>query len=143
MKVSNNFTIQEFVPKAVYEQWGVSSMWFVDPRIISLAQFFRDHFGSSITINNWHTGGKYSERGFRLPDTKTGGALSQHKFGRAVDMSISGQTPETIFKEVKENENLFLAKGLTTVENPEFTPSWFHVDIRVTGLNKLLVVNPR
>ena len=57
MKVSKDFVIEEFVPEEIYQQFGDKSIWFIDPKIIRIAQFFRDRYGLPITINDWHNGG--------------------------------------------------------------------------------------
>jgi len=68
MKVSKSFRLEEFVPKEIYEKYKDQSIWFSRPEVINLAQVIRDYFGRPMTINNWHSGGKFNERGFRLPD---------------------------------------------------------------------------
>ncbi len=138
MKVSKNFVIQEFVPEEIYFGFGDKSTWFVDPIIIKVAQFFRDRYGISITINDWHTGGKRNLSGCRPPSTKLGARLSQHKMGRAVDLKWKGLDPEAIRKDIKENQKEFLAVGLTAVE--EGTDTWLYVDCRATGMNEIYFV---
>lgn len=142
--ISTHFDLQEFVPKELYDQFGMNSIWFLDPRLINLAEFIRLHFDASMVINNWSyaTGKVFNERGYRMPNTETGGKLSQHKFGRAIDFNIVGLTPIEVSDEIAKNYQYFFPYGLTTMENPEKTPTWTHVDCRNTGLNHLLVVNP-
>lgn len=139
MRVSKNFILQEFVPEILYKYKGESCIWFLDQRLISLVQFFRDHFNRPITINDWHTGGKLHDCGFRMPDSKTGAILSQHKFSRAADIHFDTDTDyDAIRQEVKDNWPVFKAAGLTTIEAD--TPTWLHIDIRHTGLDELLIV---
>lgn len=137
MKVSKNFHIKEFVPKEIYNKWGANSIWFVDERLIRLVQFLRDEFGP-ITIN----GGSYNLSGFRPPDSKIGGKLSQHRFGRAVDLKFKDHTVQDVYKAILKNESHWMNKGLTTMENIAATPSWLHIDIRNTGMDKIKIVNP-
>jgi len=139
MKISENFVIQEFVPKSIYEKYGENSIWFVDPRIIAFCQWLRDYIQESVTINNWHREGKYNESCFRVPDTTTGAKLSQHRFGRAVDIKVEGHLPETIREIIRLNFKELRAKyGVSTIEKD--TPTWVHVDCRYTGLDHLLEV---
>ncbi len=139
-QVSKNFIIQEFVNKELFIAFGNNSIWFVDHRIIQFCQWLRDYLGKSITINNWHVGGNYNESCFRLPDTMTGAKLSQHKFGRAVDLKIDGYAPEEIRGIIRKNFDLVNVNyGITTIEKD--TPSWTHVDCRFIGLNKIFEVN--
>lgn len=141
MNVSKNFILQEFIPEEIWDRFGPNAIWFVDPRIIRIAQFIRDMYGLPVTINNWHNGGKYKESGFRLPTTKTGAKLSQHKFGRAIDIKFLDK-PNSFYKEVREDikkhEEEFIKLGVTAVE--EGTKSWLHVDCRYTGLDTILFI---
>jgi len=142
MRISKNFHLEEFVSKAIFNKWGQASQWFVDPSIISLAQFYRDYFGYPITINNWKNGGKFGQRGFREPASKVGASLSQHRFGRAFDCNISNVTPDEARKAILDNKNKFMAKGLTTIEDGAYSPTWIHSDIRWTGGSNIKIVKP-
>ena len=44
-----------------------------------------------ITVNDWHSGGRFLQRGFRN-DPDIGALLSQHRYGRAADFDIEGVT---------------------------------------------------
>lgn len=140
--ISKYFIIQEFVPPEIYKVWGEKSIWFIDQRIISLADFVHEFFGASVTINNWNVGGQFHYSGYRPPDCATGGKLSQHKFKSAIDIKVAGYTPQQIYKTILANEKEFMAAGLTTMENIKATPTWNHLDNRHTGLKKILIVNP-
>ena len=142
MKVSENFDLREFIPKDIYEAFGDRSIMFLDKRIIDIVQALRDITGKPVTINNWHTDGKYSESGYRKPDTKTGAKYSQHKFGRAADVKVAGMTPKDVVDIILKNQKFFVDLGLTTIENVEHTPSWTHLDCRWTGIKKINFVNP-
>lgn len=140
--VSKYFIVQEFVPPEIYKQFGDMAWQFIDPRLVTLADYIREYFGKAMTINNWDSGGTLSLRGFRLPDTEVGGRLSQHKFGRAFDFNLTGITPQESYSVILKNKKSFMAKGLTTVENIDFTHTWNHVDVRYTGKTDLFIVNP-
>lgn len=142
MDFSKHFKLQEFVPPVIYNYWGERSKYFLDPKIVTLADFTRDFFNKPVTINNWHSGGSLSLRGFRPPDSTTGGKLSQHKFGRAIDISVEGITPQEVYERIIKSEMLFRSAGLTTVEDIADTPSWVHMDVRWTGLNFIQIVKP-
>ena len=138
MKVSANFSLSEFIDKDTYRRFGTSSIWFIDQRIISIAQLLRDRVGLPITIN----GGQYNLSGFRPPSTKIGASLSQHRFGRAIDVKVKGMTPKEVSEEIIENFEIYKKVGLTTMENVEFTKSWNHLDCRWTNQETLKIVNP-
>lgn len=142
MTLAPNFTLQEFIPPDIYAERGEKSIELLDDRIISLAQFFRDRYGS-VTINNWNSGGQYQESGLRSPFTKTGAKFSMHKFGRAIDMKFADTTPQKVYADVMKNQKLFFEKGLRVMENIVATPTWLHIDVRYTGkVNQIVIVNP-
>lgn len=142
MKLGTYFRLEEFIPKEVYNRFGDNSIWFVDKRIIDLANFVRSRFGKSMTINNWHSGGNLNNRGFRTPDSAVGGQFSQHKFGRAFDFNIAGVTPQEIYKDLLANSSLYIKAGLTTAEDIAYTPNWTHFDIREHKEQGLKIVKP-
>lgn len=142
MKVSKNFRAEEFLPPEIFSSYGESSIWFIDKRTVDLAQFVRDFFQRSVTINNWHSGGSFKERGFRVPESKTGQRLSQHKYCRAVDFTVAGISPSEVKSTILHNSAKFLAVGMTTMESENYTPTWTHIDIRWTGLDSILIVKP-
>jgi hypothetical protein len=139
--MSKYFKIQEFVPVKVYEKFGDKAWWFIDPKIVQIADAIREHFGKSMMIN--YAGLQY--RGFRddsFYENKRSGLFSQHRFGRAIDFNIKDISTQEVYAEILKNEQKFLSLGLTTMEDVAFTPTWCHVDCRHTGLNKILIVKP-
>lgn len=149
-KITKDFYITEFVSKNIFDAYGTNSQWFVDRKIFTLAQGVRDIFGKSMTINDWWDDEpnetalpderKYS--GFREPKCTIGGSLSQHRFGRAIDLKISGLTPQEIYAHILKNPKVFMDLGLTTIEDIRDTPTWNHLDIRYTGLSEIKIVRP-
>ncbi len=138
MKVSQNFSLKEFMPRTTYRRWGNSCIWFIDQRVIHIVQLLRDRLGKPITIN----GAGYNMSGFRPPYTKVGAKLSQHRFGRAGDVKVEDVTPEEVQKEIEDNFDIYKKVGLTTIENVAFTKTWNHLDCRWTGMDTLKIVNP-
>lgn len=141
MKVSENFFLEEFIPNDIYLDNKDNCLRLIDSRIITIAQYLRDKFGS-LTINDWNIGGHYSESGFRRFDTNTGAQFSQHKYGRAIDCKFKDKTPKEVSEYILNNQSEFLDIGLTVLENVNKTTTWLHCDCRTTGLNKIIVVNP-
>lgn len=142
MKLNNYFVIQEFVPKQIYKLFGDKSIWYINPKCIELATAYREFFGVPVVINNWHTGGEYNYRGYRPPRVNIGAEYSQHKLGNAFDCSCPGLSPDQMLKQIQDNWEKFKALGLTTIENPKFTPGWLHSDVRPKIQETLLIVNP-
>lgn len=138
MKISQHFNLEEFVPQDIFNQYGEKSIWFIDPRLINLAEFIRTFFNKPMTIN----GNGLNERGFRSPDSSTGAKLSQHKFGRAIDFNIQGLTPQQVYDTILKNKDAFMKAGLTTMEDIKMTPTWTHVDVRQTNKLDILIVQP-
>lgn len=142
MKLTKDFYLSELVPKIIIEQFGDKGIWFINPKIVNVVQWLRDHVGRSITINNWHDGGSRDESGFRLPKTLTGGKLSQHKFGNAVDILVEGMSPIEVMDIITLNFGVLNSLGLTAVEDVVFTKTWNHLDCRFTKEKELIIVKP-
>ena len=136
------FVIQEFVPQDIFKRFGKNAWWFVDDRIVAGANFLRLLIGAPITINDWHTGGWYSESGLRSFSTSTGASMSQHRFGRAIDIKVEHMSPMEVYDFVKKNWAK-LNPFFTTIESIEFTKTWVHLDCRhVVDRSVPFIVNP-
>jgi hypothetical protein len=138
MNISKDFTLAEFVPPSIYEKYLEKSVWFIDPRIVIMAQFIRDRFGKPITINNYLSGGNYQYSAFRDTACTIGAVNSQHRHGRAFDFRIKGITPEEVRQDIIKNFPAYRETGLTTIEAD--TDTWVHVDCRFTNQPTLLIV---
>lgn len=141
-KVSQNFLIVELVPPSIHNTYGDNSIWFISKENVKMIQFIRTFFGRPMTINNWHSGGPYTERGFRLPNSTTGSALSDHKRSIADDFNINSLHPNEIRESILKNPRPFMDAGLTTLEHEAHAPTWVHASMRWTGLDKILIVKP-
>lgn len=143
-KVSNNFYLDEFVPRSIYKRYGEKSIWFLDPRLIQLAQGLRDFLGVPVRINNWITGGRRQYSGYRPPRSSVGAYYSQHKFGRALDIQIKLsaldlKSYDELREIIRTNYKHFKTLGVTTIEKG--TKTWLHLDMRTTGKDELFEVN--
>lgn len=137
------FVMQEFVPREIFNLYGQKSMWFISQGVVTSMVFLRNWFDASITINNWHTGGKFQNRAYRVPDSNVGARLSQHKFGKAIDFNVAGLTSDEVAKRIMDNwDELRTNVSFTTIEDPAFTKGWTHLDTRYTFSDKLLIVKP-
>ena len=149
-KISTHLFHEDFVPKAIYQQFGENSLWFITPFMVNYAELLWTRFGRQVMINNWKDGGTLEHRGYREPDYIIGGRLSQHKLKSAIDTNVLNMTPEEVFKDIKDNFSIYNAVGLTTVEDIAFTTGdvaddlkgWNHGDCRWTGSSTLLIVKP-
>ena len=142
IKLSKNFYLDEFIDPTTYKTYGANSIWFIDQRIITIAQLLRDISGRPVTINNYIHGGTYKESGYRRPATNTGAYQSQHKFGRAIDPKVKGLVVPEVHNLIHAYWDRFKEAGLTTMEDLKLTPSWTHLDCRQTKSDELLIVKP-
>ena len=102
--IKKYFKVQEFVSDKVYKKYGESSWKFLCPRLLHTLLIIRKDLGLPMTINNWHIGGKFSQRGLRsnlstifMSKFKKGQMyLSAHVMGKAVDFDVSGMEAEEV-----------------------------------------------
>lgn len=166
MKVSKNFDIREFVPKEVWDAYGKKSTWFINERVVKLAQFYKDYFTKHfknewgddkvksviIKVNDWHYGGSMQYRGFRPIWYDKGGKLSQHRQANAFDCDIivsmtDGSRKEadysSIHRVILGDQTTFMRNGLAAIEDVAFAPTWLHSDCRwIPNQKDILVVKP-
>lgn len=110
-KVSANFKVKEFACK------DGSDPIFIAPSLVEVLQSIRTHFGKAVNINS----------GYRTPtyNKKVGGATySQHLYGTAADIRITGVKPKDVAAYV---ETLMPNCGGIGIYS-NFT----HVDVRAT-----------
>lgn len=82
--ITKNFKVREFKCK------DGSDVIFISDELVKVLQQIRDHFGKAITINS----------GYRTPayNKKVGGATySQHMYGTAADIVVSGVKPSEVY----------------------------------------------
>ena len=140
MKLSPHFFLQEFVPKEIFDRWGNKSLWFIDSQIVDIAESIRNKVGKPVIINNWKDGGTYNYSGYRPPECNVGVKMSQHRWGRAVDIKVPGIDLLQLYSFIKRNPDKF--PEITTLENINHTKTWLHADCRFTGESSILIVNP-
>jgi len=89
-QITENFHLDEFIHPDYMRKFGQNALWFIDHRIVTIAQELRTDLGVPITINNYETGGQYKSSGLRVQSAKIGAKYSQHKYGRAIDCKFKG-----------------------------------------------------
>ena len=83
VKLSPNFKVDEFACK------DGSDTVFISQGLVTVLQKIRDHFGKPVIIISAYRNDAHNK--------KVGGAdYSQHKYGTAADIYISGVSPATI-----------------------------------------------
>ena len=94
-----------------------------------------------MNANTWYWGGNNQYRGWRPWDCPVGAFLSQHKFGKAIDLVPTDVHAEEIRKDIKKDQNQNEFKYLTCIEEGV---GWFHGDCRNWNRTKhgILYVKP-
>lgn len=156
IKVSDNFTLDEFCPKDVYEKIKDNPERiydYLDKRIVTLAQWIRTRTGQSVMVNNWANGGSLDERCVRMPNTTTGASKSKHKFvvgddGKilrkciAIDITIGKMNGKEMYDWAKENMTALHGLGVRCIEHYSLTPQWLHIDLReLPQANEIIIVD--
>lgn len=108
-KVAANFKVREFACK------DGSDPVFVSPDLVAILQKIRTHFGKAVTINSAYRTPAHNKR-------EGGAANSQHLYGMAADIVVSGVSAKTVAAYV---EKLMPNSGGIGVY-----ASFVHVDVR-------------
>lgn len=126
--VPSFFNVKEFVPPEVYSSLGEQSWQVVDPRLVWTMEQIRCYYKKPVTINNWHTGGKFQYRGFRPRNyVATSAAFGDHYMGRACDFDVAGMTADEFRRQMKMNSGNPMFKYVTVCEEGI---NWVHLGIR-------------
>lgn len=81
--ISKNFRVREFACK------DGSDPIFIDDELVGVLQQIRDHFGKAVTITSAFRTASHNK--------KVGGAkYSQHLYGKAADIKVSGVAPSVV-----------------------------------------------
>jgi hypothetical protein len=136
--IPRHFTLQEVLPpeiyKAPYQAVGGKLWLMFDQRILIAADQVRERYGKMI-CNTWHGGGRFRYRGYRPADCGVGSRLSQHRFGRAIDLAPVGLSAEEIRADLKKHP----IPGITRIENGT---SWLHIDCANIVYDGIYFFNP-
>lgn len=120
-----HFITKEFVPPEVYRSLGERSLLVMDYYVLKTADAIREWFNLPVIINDWCFGGKLKYRGFRPCVCKVGAKYSQHRFGRAIDLTVRGLIAEEVRQEILCHPDHF-----SHINAIEKDVSWVHVDSR-------------
>lgn len=127
------FIVQELVCPHTYRKFGELSWQFFDTEFLyTLLVIRRDILNVSVYVNNWDSGGNFSQRGFRcnvcqIPKEKTDAGkvyLSAHCNGAGIDFDAKGMNAEQVRNKIATNSHLLpypirLEKGV----------NWVHLDV--------------
>jgi len=59
------FDIRELVEKSVFKKYGDNAWFIFDTDTLHTLLILREEIDKPITINNWHKGGQFIQRGYR------------------------------------------------------------------------------
>ena len=108
-KLSANFRVQEFACT------DGSDPIFIDSELVTILQKIRTHFGKAVTITS----------AYRTPPKNKacgGTTYSQHLYGKAADIKVSGISPKKV---AEYAETLLQGKGGIGVYD-----TFTHIDVR-------------
>ena len=141
----SNFQLEELVCKHVFEKYGVTAWQFFDDRALKMLDFVRERLNKPITVNNWHWGGSFSQRGFRctgcqliidaVKDSRI--YCTPHSRGQAFDFDVEGLTGSEV--------RLWLVKNSEILPFPirlESSVSWTHLDTVDSDHDKVYIFKP-
>lgn len=149
------FTLPEFVCPHVSKAFGSRAWTFIDDRLLETAYVIRNSIGLPMVVNDWATGGNFSQRGLRcnvcaLVKEKTALEkvyMTAHTQGEALDFHIKGMTanevrlwivrnqvllPYPIRLEVGFSPHCLSEEQLRTAIMAD-TMNWVHLDLRGEG----------
>jgi hypothetical protein len=130
------FLIQELVGPHTYKRHGERAWKFFSTDSLRMLLIIRVCIGRSITVNTWHKGGVFSQRGlrsnvqniFRQITKSLKLYLSGHVLGEAFDFDVSGMTAVEVRSWIIVNQHLFPIKiRLENLKNGK-PISWVHAD---------------
>lgn len=125
-----HFQLEELVPKdlwLIHSRKRINKLFLLfDDRILRTADMLRVRFGP-LYCNTWKNAGNFNYRGFRPFNSTVGSTLSQHKFGRALDLVPVKVTAEEIRQDIIANPTREIYKHIRAIEEDV---SWLHIDCR-------------
>lgn len=124
------FELRELLPKDTYNNLHVGlgdKLWLMfDGRLLRTIDKIREKHGR-MEVNNWFRSGNCQYRGWRPFDCSTGAFLSQHKFGRAIDLFPMDTTVDDVRDDIINNQNDDAYKLISAIE---LDVNWIHIDFR-------------
>ncbi len=133
-RLKKYFKIQELVDEDVYKRFGEYAWQFIDHRLIDCLLFIREELGKPMIANNWHAGGKFSQRGLRhnrssMVIGKKRPYLSAHMMGKALDFDVIGMDAESVRNWIVEHKKE-LPHKIRLEHKMNATPiPWVHLDV--------------
>jgi len=119
------FGIEELVSPDIVNL-GDEAWELFDEKLLITLDRMRNVYGP-MTINNWAHGGEITWSGLRTIECPYYNALSQHSFGRAVDIVFENFSTCEVEQDILSGPNLKEFEHITTVMYGE---DYLHIDVR-------------
>ena len=134
MEIKKYFSIKELVDQEVHQLHGESAWRFIDTQLLECLLIIRECIGQPITVNNWTSKGRFSQRGLRHNQSpmvvrKNRPYLSAHMFGKAVDFDVRGMEAEEVRDWIKLNIDRFPCKIRLEHKKNGVPINWVHLDV--------------
>jgi len=132
MYIPKHFSAPELVPSGLYNKYkSRGNAWMLgilfDERLLKVIDAIREDFGP-MTVNDWLWGGKNQWRGFRTANCGVGATLSQHRFGRGIDLIPKDIHPDEIRDDIIQDQ---MGRPYRHIGALEMNISWLHIDVRI------------
>lgn len=151
MYVPDDFELYEFLPQQFHMVWHPKKgnrLWrMFDDRLLRTAQALRNRYGPMIA-NTWHFPedrreiyGFHQYRGWRPQMCEVGAQLSDHKWGRALDLVPLDEDVEKIRMDILKDPFHEDFKYITAIE---MKVGWLHISTTNYDKEKggILVIYP-
>lgn len=129
-KLKNNFHIKELVCQHCYNKFKEKAWQFLSTELLSTLYVLRYIiFNKPITVNTWHKGGSFTQRGLRcnmcqLVKDKKQVYISAHMLGNAIDFNVEDLTYTEVNQVIKDNVDKFEYP----IRLESNTNGWSHID---------------
>ena len=151
------FKLYEFVPAAFFPKSetlsdNVRAFWLFDDRILRVADLLRERYGK-LVCNDWYwrsgsdwgitlsvQGNQY--RGWRPPNCLVGSITSQHRWGRALDLTPLECTVEEIRVDIIARSKSSCWNPFSFITAIEMKVPWLHIDCRNGNQKSLHLIYP-
>lgn len=145
MMLSQHFDVRELVHPDIYNHPAIGDRAadFLHPGlVITLEQIKLHHGGDAVTVNNWHLGGSFINRGLRSAKQPYGAQLtySAHYFGAACDTSLKSHTVAEVWANIVNHPDLY--PYITRMEHISATPTWVHFEVGQRRQGDIVIFNP-
>ena len=140
-KIKEYFKLEELIDKETFTKYGQTSWQFLDTQTLHCLLTVREGLNKPITVNTWHKGGNFSQRGLRhnkspMVKNKTGIYLSAHCLGKAFDFDVKGISPVEVREWIEQYKHLFHCK-VRLERNMNGKPiNWVHLDTLQNAKNE-------